>query len=219
MPESFLKDESVPARWRILGIINGFLINGGCFYGSNEWLMEQLGCSEPTVSSAFKELEALKEVRIERTRRTRKVYRNLRDPSQLGSETQVGCAGDPSQLVPNSVSNSVREITDFPSENALPSSPEEIRIVPDGKEEVVVRVKANPRVREIAVGYMKRKGLVYKNEGHQLRDLARNMKTAKKLVDFSDKEIIKCMDYCDDNFGDMWTLETVEKQMSNAHRK
>jgi hypothetical protein len=111
MPESFLKDKNVPARWRVLGVINGFVLNGGCFYGSNEWLMEQLGCTEPTVSAAFAELEKLNLVRIERTARSRKVYRKENDPSQFGSETQVEPAHDPNQLVPNSVSNSDKENT------------------------------------------------------------------------------------------------------------
>lgn len=106
MPESFLKDKSVPARWRVLGVINGFIINGGCFYGSNEWLMEQLGCTEPTISAAFAELEALNLVEIRRTARSRKVYRKANDPNQLGSETQTEPVHDPSQLGPNSVSNS-----------------------------------------------------------------------------------------------------------------
>jgi len=109
MPESFLKDNNVPARWRVLGVINGFIINGGCFYGSNEWLMEQLGCSQQTISSAFSELEALGEIRTERTKRTRKVYKTSRDTSKLVSDIQTDSSRDPSQLVPNSVSNSVRE--------------------------------------------------------------------------------------------------------------
>lgn len=111
MPESFLKDKSVPARWRVLGVINGFILNGGCFYGSNEWLMEQLGCTEPTISAAFAELEKLNLVEIRRTARSRKVYRKAHDPNQLGSETQTEPVHDPSQLVPNSVSNSEKNIS------------------------------------------------------------------------------------------------------------
>lgn len=109
MPESFLKDKSVPARWRVLGVINGFILNGGCFYGSNEWLMEQLGCSQQTISTAFAELEELKEIRTERTKRSRLVYKTSRDTNQLVSEIQTDSSRDPSQLVPNSVSNSVKE--------------------------------------------------------------------------------------------------------------
>ena len=130
MPESFLKDKSVPARWRVLAVINGFILNGGCFYGSNEWLMEQLGCSEPTVSSAFKELEELKEIRTERTKRTRKVYKTSRDPSSFGSETQVEPARDPSQLLPNSVSNSVKEIPALPAGVTIEEIPDKPRKEP-----------------------------------------------------------------------------------------
>lgn len=133
MPESFLKDKSVPARWRVLGVINGFILNGGCFYGSNEWLMEQLDCSEQTVSNAFAELERLGEIRTERTKRTRKVYKTSRDPKQLGSETQVGSTRDPSWFGSNSVSNSVSnsncESEDSPveivSESSLEKEPKQ----------------------------------------------------------------------------------------------
>lgn len=104
MPESFLRDKNVPARWRVLAVINGFILNGGCFYGSNEWLMEQLGCSQQTISSAFSELEELKEIRTERTKRSRRVYKSSRDTNELVSETLTGSVRDPKQLVPNSVS-------------------------------------------------------------------------------------------------------------------
>lgn len=107
MPESFLKDTSVPARWRVLAVINGFILNGGCFYGSNEWLMGELSCSQHTISTAFTELEELQEIRTERTRRTRKVYKTSRDSNQLLSEIATEHAGDSNQLLPNSVSNSV----------------------------------------------------------------------------------------------------------------
>lgn len=115
MPESFIKDQSVPARWRLLGIVNGFLLNGKPFYGSNEWLMEKLDCSEQTVSNAVAELERLGEINCERTRRSRVITRKLRDPNQLGSKTQVGSSRDPNQLGTNSVSNSVSK---YPAQGA-----------------------------------------------------------------------------------------------------
>lgn len=119
MPESFLKDKSVPARWRVLGVINGFILNRGCFYGSNDWLMEQLSCTEPTISAAFAELEKLNLVEIRRTARSRKVYRKENDPNQLGSETQTEPAHDPNQLGPNSVSNSVKEYSALEDEQRV----------------------------------------------------------------------------------------------------
>lgn len=114
---------------------------------------------------------------------------------------------------------SIGKSTDFPSENGLSSGKEEIRIVPDEEKEKVARPKADPRVREIAEKYMKRKGLVFKNDAHITRDLARNMKAAKHLLDFTGAEILKCFEFCEEKFGDMWTLETVVKQMSSAQKK
>lgn len=108
MPESFLSDSEVPARWRVLGLINGFFINGRKFYGSNAWIAEKLKCSENTATNAIQELEELGLVSCERTSRTRLVSRVLMtpteqeiDPNQFGSKEPL----DPNQLVPNSVSS------------------------------------------------------------------------------------------------------------------
>lgn len=101
-----MKDENVPARWRLLGLINGFLINGRDFYGSNAWVMARLGCSEQTVSNAVDELEELGQIICIRTRRSRRIKRNTLDPNQLGSLPKPTRVSDPKQLGTNSVSNS-----------------------------------------------------------------------------------------------------------------
>lgn len=75
MPESFMKDQSVPARWRVLGIINGFSIAGKPCYASNDWFSKELECSIHTISNAFSELEKSKEIYCVRTKRTRVAYR------------------------------------------------------------------------------------------------------------------------------------------------
>lgn len=103
MPESFMEDQSVPARWRILGIINGFLMNGQDFYGSNEWLMSRLGCSEQTVSNGMKELEALGAIVCERTRTSRVVKRLTL--TNLGHRPKATGVSDPNQLGTISISN------------------------------------------------------------------------------------------------------------------
>lgn len=75
MPESFLQDQSVPARWRVLGIINGFLLNDQKFWGSNEWLGKQIKAHKDTVSQAIKELEEQGFIVCRRTRRKRVVQK------------------------------------------------------------------------------------------------------------------------------------------------
>jgi helix-turn-helix protein len=107
MPEGFLEDQSVPARWRILGVVNGFHINGKDCYASNEWFMQKLGCSEQTVSNGIKELEERNEVLCVRTRRSRLIKRVTRDPSQLGSQPEPVRVSDPSSFGTNSISNSI----------------------------------------------------------------------------------------------------------------
>lgn len=144
MPESFLKDKSVPARWRVLAVINGFILNGGCFYGSNEWLMEQLDCSQHTVSTAFTELEELHEIRTERTRRTRKVYKTSRDSNQLLSEIATERAGDSNQLLPNSVSNSVKEIVANATKYTIEEEPTKEKKVTPAMKEVFALFVDNP---------------------------------------------------------------------------
>lgn len=108
MPESFLADQNVPARWRILAVLNGFLLNGRHFYGSNSWLMEQLNCSQQTVSSAIAELEKLGEIKVDRTASSRIIKRIMQEggTSQLvGGYKPAGRRGT-NQLVPTSDSNS-----------------------------------------------------------------------------------------------------------------
>lgn len=114
MPEAFMKDSSVPARWRVLGIINGFHIAGKSFYGSNTWLMEQLDCSEQTVTNAIAELEKMGEIETVRTRRSRLVKRALKTPeTQIdhGLRPQSARVSDPKQLGTISDSNSDKECT------------------------------------------------------------------------------------------------------------
>ncbi len=108
MPESFLQDQSVPARWRLLAVINSFLLNGKEFYGSNAWLMQQLSCTEPTVTAAVAELEALGEVIVVRTRRSRVIKRKMSETqTNLGLTPKPTLVLDPNQLAP--ISDSISE--------------------------------------------------------------------------------------------------------------
>lgn len=108
MPEEFMADQSVPAHWRLLGVLNGFFFNGRDVYASNEWLAEQLKCSTRTVSDAVARLETLKKIRCVRTRTTRVITRW--DSSQLLSPSQPTAIRDSSQLLTNADSNADKKI-------------------------------------------------------------------------------------------------------------
>jgi hypothetical protein len=57
MPESFMRDGSVPIKWRLYGYINGFWIAGKPVYATNEHFSEKFECSERHISRALAELE------------------------------------------------------------------------------------------------------------------------------------------------------------------
>ena len=59
MPEAFLHDEGVPARWKVLAIVQGFWISGRTVFATNEWIQKQLGYSRRQVQYALSELEKM----------------------------------------------------------------------------------------------------------------------------------------------------------------
>ena len=127
MPEGFLTDQEVPVRWRLLGILNGFHINGKDLYASNDWLARQLDCSERSISNGVKELEARGEVYCERTKTSRIIKRTLVDDSQgegskrLLPPLQTASIPDSKRLLPISLSNalSITMVADA-TEDSLP---------------------------------------------------------------------------------------------------
>lgn len=108
MPEGFIKDPSVPTRWRVLAVLNGFFLNGKKCWASNEWLGEEVDAHKDTVSQAVKELESLNLIKCERTRRSRFISQVLKN--EIGANTYLGGQPTPisdrSQHLSNSDNNS-----------------------------------------------------------------------------------------------------------------
>lgn len=107
MPEDFMSDPSVPAHWRLLGILNGFFLNHKPVYASNDWLAQQLGCTTKTISTAVAKLEELELITCERTKRSRVIKR--RDSNQLLSPSQPVTTSGSNQLLPNADINADRQ--------------------------------------------------------------------------------------------------------------
>lgn len=115
MPEEFFEDISVPPRWRILALMNGFFINGATFYGSNEYISKKLGIGQWAISKGVKELEVLGKIRCERTRRGRICYSGgsvVIDGVGSANTLPPQCedtTSDSAEALPNAVSNAVSE--------------------------------------------------------------------------------------------------------------
>jgi len=104
MPEAFIEDQSVPARWRVWAVINGFFINGGYCWASNDWIAERVKSHKDTVSQAVKELEEKEIIRCERGARSRSIYPMIGTNAYLRSvPTPIS---DRHQRLSNSDSNS-----------------------------------------------------------------------------------------------------------------
>lgn len=116
MPEEFMQDQSVPAHWRLLGIVNGFFINNKPVYASNEWFAEKLGCSIRTVTDAVSKLESLKKIKCERTRRSRVILPLTEIATNFHLRVQPTSISDSDQLLTNSYNNSDNKLSEQSSE-------------------------------------------------------------------------------------------------------
>lgn len=57
LPEQFIRDPSVPLKWKLYTIINGFWIAGKPVFASNRFFAEKLGCTERHIQDCLAELE------------------------------------------------------------------------------------------------------------------------------------------------------------------
>jgi len=104
MPEKFLEDASVPTKWRLLAILNGFFISKGSFFGSNDWLMSQLDVSQQSISHAVTQLEKDGLISVERTITTR-IISACKGTNELVGAYKLTCTPPTNELVPNSDNN------------------------------------------------------------------------------------------------------------------
>jgi hypothetical protein len=133
MPESFMKDPNVSAKWKLYGIINGFWLNRKTVYASNQYFSKEIGCSERAIISALGELESAGMIRRNIQGHNREIFPGGSPASGRG-EAQLHAEGE-AQLQPIASSNasSKKAVTD--SEIGTDSSGEEdIRYVAEDEE-------------------------------------------------------------------------------------
>jgi len=63
MPQGFMEDKSVPVKWRLYGVVNGFWLSGRSCYGGNPYFAKLLSVSPRQIRNAFAELEVDKLLR------------------------------------------------------------------------------------------------------------------------------------------------------------
>lgn len=211
MPEAFMKDKDVPARWRILGILNGFHINGQVFYGSNQWLMKRLGCGQQTITRAIKELEDMKEIVCERTATTRIIYRAVKGTHQSVPPYALTSTPPTHQRVPISIrDNAINKNTIAEDAKAPP--------LPFSFEEALKKMDDSPRLEMQLIAYfIREKKLKFTNREQLTGAISRHIRAAKMCVAFEKEKVVQAFkevkELADRKPFD-WTLETIHKQLT-----
>jgi len=59
LPQRFIDDPSVPLKWKLYCLINGFWVSGKPVFASNDYFSEKLGCSDRHVRDCLLELEKM----------------------------------------------------------------------------------------------------------------------------------------------------------------
>lgn len=139
MPQGFMEDKSVPVKWRLYGIVNGFWLSGRSCYGGNPYFAKELGVSERQIRNAFAELEADKLLRrnIKGTTRIVVPYSLITLEAEVGVPPGgSGSSGEAEVGVPH--------ISDSISDSITSAFEDERREVPDIEEEST-RVKKPPK--------------------------------------------------------------------------
>lgn len=240
MPHNFMLDQKVPARWRLLGLINGFVINGLQFYATNEWIMKELNCSEHTVSSAISELEKLKEIKVTRKGLNRVIERVAvscyKGSSQLLPKVATGFHKGSNQLLHNS-DNIIQIINSDNINNIAPN--ESVRSIPkkrikktqaekeaeamepiDMNEKIKTMLQDKDRRIRIIAWYWKLKRFNLKTKGAYATAIRRELRPAGDLLGYTTDEIKAASKYCDREYSNIkWTLETIAKVINEAKSK
>lgn len=111
MPQGFMDDKSVPVKWRLYGVVNGFWLSGRSCYGGNPYFAELLGVSERQIRNAFAELEVDKLLRrvIKGTTRTVVPYSLITVEAEVGvPHSGSGSSGEAEVGVPH-ISDSIAD--------------------------------------------------------------------------------------------------------------
>lgn len=141
MPQGFMDDQSVPVKWRLYGIINGFWLSGKSCYGGNKFFSEKLGVGERQIRSALSQLEEEKLLRREVHGTSRNIlpYGSVREAEVGVPPGGSGSSGEAEVGVPH-ISDSISD--SIPG--ALEDEQRGYEVV-SLKEEETTRVKKPPK--------------------------------------------------------------------------
>lgn len=202
----------------------------GVSYPTKNTLTEEAGCSPNTTDKYIKQLADEGFVKITNRRRkgTKEFISNqyqLLILSQPPKRRQPHLNNEGTGGIKNGV-ETISNINYIHLTNTegvaeatkeLPKKPE---ILPFSFEEEFTKLGDNTWVvKKIIYNYWKIKGFRFENKKQFDTAVARSLRPAKLLEGYTSKQILMAMDYCEKNYKDIWTLETVVKRIADLVNK
>jgi len=84
------------------------------------------------------------------------------------------------------------------------------------KEELTKLIESHWKPHKIMYVYFRRKDFKFENKKQFDIEVKRNLKPAKSLEGYNSKQIEETIEYCIEQWGEMWTLETVGKWINKV---
>lgn len=172
---------------------------------NGEWLDNGTGLSNRKIIDALKKLEEygfIKSYKKDRRTTVYEVVKKVHKGSEVSS--QVACE-ESSQTIPS--------IT-IPSKQYIEQSSNF-----SYKAELEKLEKSSRKIDKITSHYFARKGFTFNNKEQYQNELKRAFRSAKALTGYNSEQIDKTMDYCDQEYPDLWTLETIVKRIAHIINK
>lgn len=126
LPEQFLEDKSVPMRWKLYALINGFWIAGLEVFASNAFFAEKLKCTERHIQNCLEDLEKDKVLRRVGVSQQRRIVPWGTNPEFVGGRTGSSKWDEPSvRHNSDSNSDSLNSVANAPQVKDIPIDLEE----------------------------------------------------------------------------------------------
>ncbi len=107
LPEQFILDKSVPMRWKLYALINGFWVSGKKVFASNHFFADKLGCTERHIQNCLEELENLGVLERIGVSQNRTIVPKGTNPAFVGGRTGSSKGDEPSvRHISDSISDS-----------------------------------------------------------------------------------------------------------------
>lgn len=199
-------------------------------FPSKKLIAEKLGIGERTVFSAIKKLEERNIIKVESQGRKESGLFNVRnyiliDKTEWEYPPQANIADGKKRHSPQAnndthrrqpLPNKETHIKETNNNNISSNEEKEFSLK---KELESLRANSKRKDYKIIADYIEKKGFVFDNKEQYLPVFKRCLASAKYLKGYNQAQIQSAIEYCINNYPEIWTLETVLKRIPDVINK